>query len=324
MRAIEREREMASLILHPMQTSPRQDAIDLHKAFKGFGCDKSAVVNILAHRDSTQRAIIQQEYRTMYSEDLTSRIKSELSGDLERAILLWLPDPATRDAMILRQALSGDVIDLTAATEIIFSRTPSQIQTIKQIYQGRFGGYLEHDVSRHTSGDHQKLLLSYIGVIRYEGPEVDPGMVARDVKDLYKAGEKRIGTDENTFIHIFTGRSSAHMAAVSASYKHVHGRSLTKAVKGETSGLFEFGLLTILRCAENPAKYFAKVLHKAMKGLGTNNTTLIRVVVTRAEIDMQYIKAVFLKKHHKTLVAAIHSETSGHYRTFLESLVGPN
>jgi annexin D len=60
-----------------------------------------------------------------------------------------------------------------------------------------------------------------------------------------------------------------------------------------------------------------------MKGLGTNDTTLIRVVVTRAEMDMQYIKAAYHKQYHNTLVAAIHSEASGHYRTFLESLVGP-
>lgn len=32
-----------------------------------------------------------------------------------------------------------------------------------------------------------------------------------------------------------------------------------QAVKSETSGNFGFGLLTILRCAESPAKYFAKV-----------------------------------------------------------------
>jgi annexin D len=76
---------------------------------------------------------------------------------LQKAILLWLPDPATRDAMILRQSLSGDRIDLTAATEIICSRTPTQIQTIKQIYNSRFGAYLEHDVTLHTSGDHQKV-----------------------------------------------------------------------------------------------------------------------------------------------------------------------
>lgn len=32
-----------------------------------------------------------------------------------------------------------------------------------------------------------------------------------------------------------------------------------QVVKKETSGNFEYGLLTILKCSENPAKYFAKV-----------------------------------------------------------------
>lgn len=61
-----------------------------------------------------------------------------------------------------------------------------------------------------------------------------------------------------------------------------------------------------------------------MKGFGTNDTTLIRIVVTRAEIDMQYIKAEYQKKYGKTLNDAVHSETSGHYRAFLLSLLGPS
>ena len=51
--------------------------------FSGFGCDTAAVVNILAHRDATQRALIQQEYRVMYSDDILKRLSSELSGKLE-------------------------------------------------------------------------------------------------------------------------------------------------------------------------------------------------------------------------------------------------
>ena len=51
--------------------------------FLGFGCDTAAVINILAHRDQTQRALIQQEYKAMYSEDLSKRLASELSGKLE-------------------------------------------------------------------------------------------------------------------------------------------------------------------------------------------------------------------------------------------------
>ncbi|VAH69062.1 unnamed protein product [Triticum turgidum subsp. durum] len=309
---------MASLSVPPVLTSPRHDAIALHRAFKGFGCDSTTVINILAHRDAVQRGLIMQEYRAIYHQDLYHRLSTELSGNhkcsrndlsawgcrflVQKAMLLWVLDPVGRDATILNQSLNGDITDLRAATEVICSRTPSQLQIMKQAYRARFGCYLEQDVTERTYGDHQKLLLAYLG--------------------LYRAGEKRLGTDERAFIRVFTERSWAHLAAVADAYHHLYARSLDKAVKSETSGTFELGLLTILRCAESPARYFAKALHKAMKGLGTSDTTLIRVVVTRAEVDMQYIKAEYHKKYKRSLADAIHSETSGNYRTFLLSLVG--
>ncbi|KAL2344164.1 hypothetical protein Fmac_005449 [Flemingia macrophylla] len=316
---------MATLIVPPVPPSPRDDAVQLYRAFKGFGCDTSAVINILAHRDATHRAYIQQEYRTMYSEELSKRLASELSGKLETAVLLWMHDPARRDATIIRQSLVADIRNLEGATEVICSRTPSQLQYLKQIYHSMFGVYLEHDIQMNTSpGDHQKLLLAYISTPRHEGPEVNREIAEKDAKVLYKAGEKKLGTDEKTFVHIFSERSAAHLAAVSSFYHEIYGHSLKKAVKNETSGQFAHALLTIIQCAVNPGKYFAKVLRKAMKGLGTDDSTLIRVIVTRTEVDMHYIKAEYLKKHKKTLNDEVHSETSGHYRAFLLSLLGPN
>ncbi|KAF6168665.1 hypothetical protein GIB67_005277 [Kingdonia uniflora] len=315
---------MSSLIVPPIQNSPRDDAVALYRAFKGLGCDTAAVINILSHRDSTQRAMIQQEYRSMYSDELVNRLSSELSNNVKKAVLLWMHDPAGRDATAVNQALSGDMINPQAATEIICSRTPTQIQVIKQIYYAKFGSYLEQDIEYCTTADHKKLLLAYVGTIRYEGPEFDRMMVDNDAKALFKAGEKKLGTDEKAFIAIFSGRSRAHLAAVSHAYRITYGNSLKKAVKSETSGSFEFALLTILRCAEDPAKYFAKVLYKSMKGMGTDDATLIRVVVTRTELDMQYIKAAYIKKYRKTLGDAIRSETSGNYKNFLLALVGPN
>ncbi|XP_031498797.1 annexin D5 [Nymphaea colorata] len=313
---------MATLTVPPAPTSPQQDAIELYRAFKGFGCDSAAIVNILAHRDAAQRGLIQQEYHKMYTDDLMRRLSSELSGDLKKAVLLWMPDPAGRDATIIRQALTGDTIDIDVATEIICSRTPSQIHFLKYAYHGKFGTYLEHEIGCLASGDHKKLLLAYLSTGRYEGPEVDLAMAEMDAKALYKAGEKRLGTDESTFIQIFSGRSRAHLAAVASSYHHLYRKKLKKVVKSETSGKFEDALLTILTCAENPARYFAKGLYKAMKGLGTNDTKLIRIVVTRAEIDMQYIKAEYQSKYKKPLSDAVHSETSGQYRAFLLALIG--
>ncbi|XP_076894340.1 annexin D5-like [Bidens hawaiensis] len=315
---------MSTLSVLPMSVSPREDAIQLYKAFKGFGSDDAAIIGILAHRDATQRAYIQQEYKTMYSEDILKRLCSELSGKLETAVLLWMPDPAGRDAKILRESLSPGFINLEAVTEIIFSRTSAQLQTLKQLYHSACGTYLEHDIELQTSEDHQKILLAWVSKPRYEGMEVDREMAAKDAKALYKAGEKKLGTDEKVFVKIFSERSGAHLIAIKTCYHDMYGGSLKKAIKKETSGLFEKALLTILQCAENPAKYFAKVLYKSMQGLGTDDTTLMRVIVTRTEIDMQYIKAEYYKKYKKSLNDAVHSETSGHYRSFLLSLLGPN
>ncbi|KAJ0606041.1 putative annexin [Helianthus annuus] len=343
---------MATLTVPPVPLSPRDDAIQLHKAFK------AAVIGILAHRDATQRACIRQEYETMYSEDILKRLSSELSGKLETAVLLWMHDPAGRDAVILKQGLTSDFLNLEAVTEIICSRTSTQLLTLTQIYHSTFGSHLEHDIKRQASGDHEKILLACVNKPRYEGMEVDREMAAKDAKELYKAGEKKLGTDEKVFVQIFSERSRAHLVAINTCYHDMYGGSLKKvvtrnmtyqccqrrkaqarriglarslgarrkksAVKKETSGLFKTALLTVLQCAENPAKYFAKVLHKSMAGLGTDDTTLIRVIVTRTEIDMQYIKAEYHKKYKKSLNDAVHSETSGHYQTFLLSLLGPN
>lgn len=66
-------------------------------------------------------------------------------------------DPAERDATVIKQAYLSGVINHYAATEVICSRTPSQIQLIKQNYHSKFGVLLEQDIAALTSGDHKEV-----------------------------------------------------------------------------------------------------------------------------------------------------------------------
>lgn len=76
----------------------------------------------------------------------------------QKAVLLWLHDPPTRDATIARQALTAPVVDFQAITEVICSRTPSQIRRFKEVYLSTFHSHLEQDIEIQTSGDHKKVL----------------------------------------------------------------------------------------------------------------------------------------------------------------------
>ncbi|CAN1839242.1 Annexin D5 [Linum perenne] len=312
---------MSTLTVPSPQPSPREDASQLHRAFKGLVCDTAVVVNILAHRDPTQRENILQEYETLYSHDLRKVLADELHGNLKKAVVLWMENPTERDSIALRQAFKAvPLFDARGATEIICTRTCSQIRHIKQAYSSKFGSSLEDDIKNYASGDHKRLLLAYINTTRYEGPEIDKLLVESDANCIRKMKSGN-ASDEAALIEIFTERSRAHLVALQSAYETMYKKDLRMAIKEVTSGSFRNGLSAILQCAENPAKYYAKVFRKAMRGLGTHDSALIRAVVTRTEIDMQDIKVEYQKRFKKQLVDVIHSETSGHYRNFLIALI---
>lgn len=68
-------------------------------------------------------------------------------------------DPAARDAYVVHQALGGggSSIDLRAATEVLCSRTPSQLHHLRQLYYAMFTTYLERTLELQAFGDHQKV-----------------------------------------------------------------------------------------------------------------------------------------------------------------------
>ena len=70
----------------------------------------------------------------------------------------------------------------------------------------------------------------------------------------------------------------------------------------------------------SPAEYFAKKVNKAVKGLGTDNTTLIRILITRDEKDMPQIKQFYKQLFKKDMLEAIKDDTSGNYRKILLEL----
>ncbi|XP_052777924.1 annexin A6-like [Mya arenaria] len=300
--------------------SAEQAAGALRKAMKGLGTDEAKIIEVMSSHTNQQRQEIFTSFKTQFGKDLRSELKSEISGRFEDLVLALLETPVNYDARELKAAIKGAGTDEGALIEILCSRSNAQILAIKQAYKTLFKSDLEKDIMSDTSGHFKRLLVSQLAAGRDESGSVDPDTAAQDAKELFEAGANKLGTDESTFNRILSLRGYAQLKAVFEAYQQNHGKDIEAVIQAETSGYLEDGYLAIVRIAKNPPAYFAQRLHKSMKGAGTKDSTLIRVVASRSEVDMIQIKQEFQRLFGKTLGSFIKGDTSGDYKKLLLAL----
>ncbi|XP_036318224.1 annexin B11 isoform X1 [Rhagoletis pomonella] len=315
-------REGTPTVLPAQNFDPVKDAHDLRKAMKGFGTDEDALINIICRRSNEQRQEIQRQYKTHFGKDLIEDVKSETSGNFEKLLVGLLRPIVDFYCAEMNDAMAGIGTDEEVLIEILCTLSNVEIHTIKNQYLRLYGAHLESELKSETSGNFKRLLVSLCAAARDESGQIDPVAAQADARELLKAGELRVGTDESMFNMILCQRNYQQLKLIFQEYEKMTGHTLEKAIRKEFSGDIMEGLVAIYKCVTNKTEYFASRLHKSMAGIGTNDKQLIRVVITRSEIDMADIKAQYERMYGKSLKSWIKGDTSGHYKHALYALVG--
>jgi len=302
--------------------TPQQDADTLRKAMKGFGCDEKAIIEVCIHRTNAQRLEIVKAYKASYGRDLIADLKSELHGKFEDSMIALFTDPIEYDADELRKAMKGLGTNEDTLIEIIASRPPQVIQAIKAKFNEKYKRDLEADVKSETSGTLRKLLIALLQCGRSVNTNPNPSQCAQIADEIYKAGEAKLGTDESVFNKYFCTLSPHELALVSKEYHKLTGHTILQAIDKEFSGDAKKTLRTIVYATLSPSEYFATRVHDAVKGLGTKDHLLIRVIVSRSEIDIPQIKQYYKQLFGKDMYEDVKNDISGDYRTLLLGIIG--
>lgn len=298
-----------------------EDAHVLRRAIKGFGTDDKTIINILARRTNLQRLQIANAYKTLFGKDLLKDFRSKLNGDFENLVIAMMTPIPDYYVKQLQEAMEGTQIDEDALIEILCTKSNEEIRLINQSYQKLCNNSLQSDLKSVTVGTFKRILLSQCNTCRDDTTIINAKEAIDDAQALIKAGEHLLGTDESIFTTIMCQRNYAQLKLVFEEYHRITSYDIEKAIKSKFSGYSEAALLAIVRSIRSKATFYAKMLNKSMKGLGTNNRQLIRIVVTRSEIDMGVIKKEYRARYGISLADAIKGDCSGSYKKCLLALI---
>ena len=297
------------------------DCRALRAAMKGIGTDEDAIINILTSRSNAHRYMLKHRYKALLGRDLIKDLKSELSGHFEDACIALLESPYELDCRSLYEAMARLGTNEATLIEIVATRPTHQLYQDRLLFQQLYGKDLVRYVESETSGHFRKVLVAMLQCQRHENNyPINMPELQMEAQRLYQAGAGRWGTDESVFTQIFSIRSPAEIATIAQCYRQLAGVDLYTSLKKEFSGNVEKLLKAIFYASINPAEWFATRVRNAIEGPGTKDKQLIRIIVSRFEIDLREIKLAYYRLYNRDMVSDIRNDTSGDYKKILTQL----
>ena len=305
-----------------MESNPVEDARQIQLILSGKEKDDDKLIKLVTSRTNEERLKIKDEYNSTFNSDLINDLKKAYSFHFEDVLVGLFFSPVDYDCYHIRKAVKGIGTNENTLIEILSTRDKEHIEKMKlrykEIYPGRD---MVQDIKKDTSGSFWKVLSALLESNRDddENKIMDKERCKEDAKNLYQAGQTKTNHVE-IFTEIFTKRTKYELIEIGRIYHQISKNSILQDIQNLFSGDTKNALEGIIYGILSPSEYFAKILYKSMKGLGTSDTTLIRVMISRNEIDMPQIKQYYRNLYNKDLINDIKGDTSGNYQKILVEL----
>ncbi|CAL8355971.1 unnamed protein product [Lota lota] len=144
--------------------------------------------------------------------------------------------------------------------------------------------------------------------------DFDPNTDAARIETAIKTK----GVDETTIIDVLTKRTYSQRREIAFAYEKRAKKDMITALKAALSGSLETVILGLMK---STAQYDASAINGSIKGLGTDEETLIEILCSRSSAELVDIKRVYKELFKKDLEKDVAGDTSGHFAKLLLALV---
>ncbi|XP_046617244.1 annexin B9-like [Neodiprion virginianus] len=221
----------------------------------------------------------------------------------------------------LHDSMRGSATDNRLIIEVLCTLSNDEIKMIKQAYNSKYSRSLEYDISGDTTGSFKDLMFPLFIADRDELFDLDPAEAQEDARALIGIGDLSFGSKESTFLKILVERSFTQLQQIFIDYESMAGHGIEKAIENQYSGDIKDRLLFVIKCLRNSPVFFAEQFYKTVQGPEIDDKELIRLIVTRSEIDMREIKEAFVELYNESLENYISEDCYGCYKECLITLI---
>jgi len=307
-----------------MQQQAFNPLLDAQMIKQSLGKPKNlnTLIQIVTHRSNEQRQQIMQEYYHQFQINLHDEFINNLSGNFKETIIALFYTPTDYDCFQINKAVEGLGTNEDILIEIIASRTNEELNKIKQRYPQMYQRDLIELIKSETSGHLQKILITLLQADRPCNIIPNEQVCAESAKRLFDSQNGKKDSLYNSFVYVFTQKSREELALICKIYYDRYQKTLLEIVESSFSSNGRRVLKAIIYSLLSPSEYFAYRINKTLKSFIINDNTLIRILVSRDEIDSDRIKRYYSQLYDITLYEHINQKTSGDYKHLLLSLIG--
>lgn len=276
--------------------------------------NEGIILDIIQKNNLKNRVEIARYYESTYGTSLFEEIKKKIGGDYGYCAAQMFLSPL--DFCIHHLKIALDKKNEWVMEQLV-SRTPEELVLIEQTYNKNTGEDLKTNINKIFKGAVANNIINLWTTKRISNSNPNKKECENWATTLKNNKVNDWVEKEDIFKEIFIQRSPEELILIARYYLKLTGKNLIDAIDKEAKGNNNLLLREILYNNIMPHEIFTDKINKSIKGLGTDEELLSRVMVSRCDLDMAAIRDMYFTKYKETLKDAIVGDTSGFYQKLL-------
>ena len=285
-----------------MEIQENKDVEDLKQLIEN--ADYSSMTDFIIRKTHKERMRLRQVYKQKFDKDLMSDLKSSFAGIYLKIILGLFTDPVEFDIDYIYKCLKEDT-SYNILIEIFASRPDWYLNKIKNLYQRKYNIELEEHIKEGTLDDFKKLLLQILQSERSTNQSPDIDQCKKLAEDLEQEESENLTVDSPIINSIFIKSSPQELVSISKEYNKSTQKLITQTINEHFKGNVKNLLNAILMAKISPSEYYANFIHESID----DEDIILKVIISRAEIDFTQIKKYYLKLYENNVVNDIKKDS---------------